>query len=181
VLDALGAGEQADELDRARRHRLEALDRRDRRVAGGEHRIDDDRVAIAHPVGDLEEVLDRLLGLGMAIQADVTDACRGQDLEHAVEDPVAGAQDRDHDRLLAVEHRRHHRRDRGLDLDQRGRQIATHLVREQHADLAQQVAERAGAGLLATHQRQLVLDQWMVDDVDAAHRREPISVEMDRR
>src|SRR5690349_21664672 len=123
------------------------IDRGDRRVAGRQHRIDDDAVAVAHLARDLEVVLDGEQRLGVAVQADVPDARRRQDLEHAVEDAVAGAEDRDQHDLLAVEHRRLDRRDRRLDLGHRRRQVAAHLVREQHADLAQEVAEVAGAGV----------------------------------
>src|SRR3978361_1708512 len=42
---ALGHGQQAHELDRARPGLLDPRDRRSRRVAGREHRIDDDHVA----------------------------------------------------------------------------------------------------------------------------------------
>ena len=55
--------------------------------------------------GHLEVVLDRHQRLGIAVQADVADARAGHELEHAVEDAGAGAQDRDEHQLLAVEHR----------------------------------------------------------------------------
>ena len=86
------------------RSALSRVDGGDRGVAGREHRIDDDHVAVAHVLGDLVVVLDRLERLGIAVQADVADARRRQDVEHAVEDAGAGAEDRDEHDLLAVEH-----------------------------------------------------------------------------
>ena len=49
------------------------------------------------------------------------------------------------------------------------RQVARHLVAEQHADLVEQLAEALGRALLVAHQGQLVLHQRMIDDGDALH------------
>ncbi|MGY4497485.1 hypothetical protein ACVWYH_001412 [Bradyrhizobium sp. GM24.11] len=61
-----------------------------------------------------------------------------------------------------------HRRDRRLDLDQLQRQVARHLVAEQHPDLVQDLAKALGRAVLLPHQGKLVLDQGVGDDVDAA-------------
>ena len=46
------------------------------------------------------------------------------------------------------------------------RHFARHLVGHQHADFVQQAAETVRAAVLLAHQRQLVLDQRVVDDVN---------------
>jgi hypothetical protein len=51
----------------------------------------------------LEEILDRLQRLVIAIDADMGDARRRHQIEHAFEQAVAGAQDRGEDQLLALE------------------------------------------------------------------------------
>src|SRR5215468_11434148 len=47
-----------------------------------------------------------------------------------------------------------------------GRHVASDLVREQLADLGQEIAERRRAGALHAHHAELVLDQRMIDDVN---------------
>src|SRR6218665_1035044 len=49
--DALGHGQQADELDRAGLELLQARHAGDGRVAGGQHRVDHDGVALVDPGG----------------------------------------------------------------------------------------------------------------------------------
>ena len=46
----------------------------------------------------------------------------------------------------------------------RHRQVAGDLVGEEQADLAQELAEAGGRGVALAHERQLVLDQRVVDD-----------------
>ena len=48
-------------------------------------------------------------------------------------------------------------------------EIARHLVAHQVGDLAQQPAEAGDRGLLVAHDRQLVLDQRVIDDGDVCH------------
>ena len=48
-------------------------------------------------------------------------------------------------------------------------EVAGHLVGEQQRDLAEQLAEARRRGVLVAHHRQLVLDQRVIDDVDALH------------
>ncbi len=49
------------------------------------------------------------------------------------------------------------------------RQIARHLVAEQHADFAQELAKRLGGQSFVADQRQFMLNQRMTDDGDALH------------
>src|SRR5262245_39192030 len=80
LLDALGRGEQADVAQRLRAELLDAVDRGDRRVAGGEHRVEQDRLALRDVLGQLAVVLDRRERLGIAVETDMPDARRGERL-----------------------------------------------------------------------------------------------------
>ena len=97
------------------------------------------------------------------------DARARHEIEHAVEKADAGAQDRREDEFLAGDRRLHRLGQRRFDLDQLQRQIAGHLVGQQHADLVEELAEALGRHRLVAHQRQLVLDQGVADDVDVRH------------
>ena len=72
-------------------------------MTGGNHWVDDDAEALAHVVRQLQVVLDRLERDRVAVQADVADPCGGHEIQHAVQDSVAGAQDRDEAEFLAGE------------------------------------------------------------------------------
>jgi hypothetical protein len=85
---------------------------------------------------DLGVVLHGLERRLVAVEPDVADARRGDQLEHAVEQPVARAQDRDEDELLAQQDGRLHRGQRRLDGPGGHRQIPRDLVGEQQRDLA---------------------------------------------
>ncbi len=161
--EPLRAREQAHEADRARPGRAQPAHRRDGGVAGGEHRVEHDHVTLRQVVRHLEVVLHRLERLRIAEEAHVADPRAGQDAQHAVEQPVARAQDRHQHDLLAVEQAdggRRHRRLRGHLVR---RQLAGHLVGQQHADLGEQAAELRGAGVPLAHQAELVLDQRVAD------------------
>jgi len=97
------------------------------------------------------------------------DAGGRNQVDHAFDETQAGAQDRREHQLLAGDFLAHHRRQRGLDLDIGKRQVAGHLVAQQHADLVQELAEALGRAVLVADQRQLVLDQGMGNDGDAVH------------
>ena len=90
--DAFGRRDEADELDRARPHLDQARDRRHRRIAGREHRIEQDNVALGQIVGQLQVVFDRRKVRRLAIDPDMADPRRRHEVEHAVEDAVVGAQ-----------------------------------------------------------------------------------------
>src|SRR6478752_973660 len=71
--DALGAGQQADELDRLRGMLPEPVHRGHRRVSGGEHRVDHDHVPLPQIAGHLEVILHGYKSFRVAIKADVPD------------------------------------------------------------------------------------------------------------
>src|SRR6185312_15516399 len=92
-LDPFGRRDQRDQPHRRRPCGLHRDDRRGR-VARGEHRVEQDHVAVGDVVRQLHVVLDRLERLLVAVQADEPDAGAGDESEHAVEQPEAGPQDR---------------------------------------------------------------------------------------
>ena len=73
---------------------LDGLDRRRRRVAGREHRVEQDHVALGDVVRQLHVVLDRLERLLVAVEPDEADAGTRDQREDAVEHPHAGTEDR---------------------------------------------------------------------------------------
>ena len=72
-------------------------------AASCEHRVDDKHVALGDVFGQLAVVLDRLERLGVAVEADVADARRRDELEDALDHAEPRAQDRDDRDLLANE------------------------------------------------------------------------------
>ena len=134
------------------------------RIAGGQHRIDDDDQPILKMRRRLEIVFDRFERLVVAIDADMGDASGRDQVEHAVEQAVAGAQDRDEDQLLALDGGRVHCRHRRLDGDHFQLDVARHLVAHEVGNLAQEPPEPGNGGLLVAHDGQLVLDQRVIDD-----------------
>ena len=60
-------------------------------------------------------------------------------------------------------------RQRRFDLFHLQRKIARDLVAQQHADLAEELAERLGRALAIAHQREFVLNKRMIDNGDALH------------
>ena len=88
----------------------------------------------------------------------------GHEVEHPFEQPVAGAQDRGEDQLLAGDLLRLHMRERRVDLHRLERQVARRLVADQRRRLAQELAEAARRGFLVAHDGELVLHQRVADD-----------------
>ncbi|MGX1320271.1 hypothetical protein AB7M17_003724 [Bradyrhizobium sp. USDA 377] len=166
--DALGRGQKAHEADVAGAAVLEQGRAGASRVAGRQHRIHQDHGAVGQVLRRLEVIFHGLQRFGVAVEPDMGDARRGHQRQHAVEEADAGAQDRRQRELLAGDLRRLHGRDRRLDLDQLERQVARHLVAEQHPDLVEDLAKALGRAVLLPHQGELVLDQGVGDDVDAA-------------
>ncbi len=82
---------------------LELVDGGDRRVAGRQHGIDDDDQPVIQLGRGLVVVLDRLQRLVVAIDADMGDAGGRDEVEHAVEQAIAGPQDRGEHQLLALD------------------------------------------------------------------------------
>ena len=169
LLDALGRGEQADEAQVLGAALLQPVDGRHRGVGGREHRVEHQHHAVGEIGRGLEVIFHGLERFRIAIEADMGDARRRHEGQHAVEEADAGAQDRGEDQLLAGDLRAFHRGQRRLDLDPLHGQVAGDLVAEQHADLVEELAEALRRALLVPHQGQLVLNQRMTDHRNALH------------
>ena len=144
---------------------LTCRDRGDARVAGREHRVEDDRVALLEVVGELHVVLDRLERLLVAVHAHEPDARARDQRERALEHPDAGAEDRADGDLLPGDPLRLHRLERGLDLDGLGREVLRRLVGEEQRDLVDELAEVDGRRVLVAQVGELVLDERVVTTV----------------
>ena len=104
----------------------------------------------------------------VAVEPDVADAGRGDELGDAVDHAEAGAEDRDEGELLARDLAAGRPLERGLDLDRLGRQVLGGLVGHEHRDLVHQLLEVAGAGGAVAQDRELVLDEGVGDESDVA-------------
>ena len=116
----------------------------------------------------LHEVLDRLQRLLVAVQPDEADARARHEREHAVEHAHARAQHRADGDLLARDPLRRHLLERRLDLVRLRRHVLRRLVREQQRQLVHELAEVDGRRLLVPQVAELVLDERVRDDGEAA-------------
>jgi hypothetical protein len=136
-------------------------------VAGGEHRVEHDRVALVQVDGELDEVLHRLERLLVAVEADEADAGARDEREDAVEHPHPGAQHRADGDLLAGDARYRRPLERRLDLRRLGRHVLRRLVREEERDLVRELAEVDRRRLLVAEVAELVLDERVLDHREA--------------
>ena len=105
----------------------------------------------------------RLVGDLVALHTDVAHASGGHQVEDAIDHAEARAQDRNDGELLAGKLLKRGSGDGGLDLDVFHGQVAHGLVAVKERKLAHELAELVGAGALVAQDRQLVLDERMVD------------------
>ena len=105
----------------------------------------------------------RLVGDLVALHTDVAHASGGHQVEDAIDHAEARAQDRNDGELLASKLLKRGSGDGGLDLDVFHGQVAHGLVAVKERKLAHELAELVGAGALVAQDRQLVLDERMVD------------------
>ena len=93
----------------------------------------------------------------------MTHASGGHQVENAVDHAKTGAQDRYDSELFAGKLLKRGSGDGGLDFDVFHGQVAHGLVAVKERKLAHELAELVGAGRLIAQDRQLVLDERMVD------------------
>ena len=105
----------------------------------------------------------RLVGDLVALHTDVAHASRGYQVEDAVDHAEARTQDGNDGELFAGKLLKRGSGDGGLDLDVFHGQVAHGLVAVKKRELAHELAELVGAGLLVAKNRQLMLDEWMID------------------
>ena len=125
--------------------------------AGREHRVEDQAQVDGRRVGQLVVVLDRPQRPLVAEQAQVPDLGGRHQLEHRVDHPEAGPQDRDEPDPLA-ELVGGHRLDRRPDLERSDADVGQRLVAEQPRQLADDLAELLRLGRLVAQDRELVQD-----------------------
>ena len=94
---------------------------------------------------------------------------RRHQIKHAVEQPVAGPQDRDETQFLATELGRLKGLERRLDINHIEGQIAGDFITKQQTDFPQQRPELHRRGGLIPHEREFMLNQGMIDDRRVRH------------
>ena len=105
----------------------------------------------------------RLVGNLVALHANVAHAGRGHQVEDAVDHAKARAQNGDDGELLAGKLLKRGGRDGSLDFDILHGQVAHGLVAVKKRKLAHELTELVGAGLLVAQDRQLMLDERVID------------------
>ena len=81
---AFRRGDETEELDARSTGPLKRRDRTGRAAARGEHRVEQEELALGGVSRDLEVVVHRLEGVVVAVEADVTDTRGGHELEDAL-------------------------------------------------------------------------------------------------
>ena len=99
----------------------------------------------------------------VALHADMTHASGGHQVEDTIDHAKACTQDGNDGKLFAGELLKRGGGDGGLDLDVFHRQVAHGLVAVKKRELAYELAELIGAGALVAQDRQLVLDERVID------------------
>src|SRR3989441_5481235 len=163
VTHAVGRGDEAEEADALGAGVLERVYGVRRRAAGGEHGVEHEEIARVFTGGDLEIVIDRLEGVVLAVDADVADARRGDELRDALDHAESRAQDRHEGELLSRHPDPPHPLERGFHLRGLEREVLRHLIRHEHGDLVHQLLEVLGRGVLISQDRELVLDQRVIE------------------
>ena len=105
----------------------------------------------------------RLVSNLVALHSNVAHASRGYQVEDTVDHAEARTQDGNDGELFAGELLKRCGGDGGLDLDVFHGQVAHGLVAVKERKLAHELAELVGASALVAQDRQLVLDEWVID------------------
>lgn len=105
----------------------------------------------------------RLVGDLVALHADVAHASGGHQVEDAVDHAKARTQDGHDGEFLAGELLKRCGGDRGLDFDVFHGQVAHGLVAVKKREFAHELAELVGTGVFVAQDRQLVLDERVID------------------
>lgn len=99
----------------------------------------------------------------VALHTDVAHASGGHQVEDAVDHAKARTQDGHDGEFLAGELLKRCGGDRGLDFDVFHGQVAHGLVAVKKREFAHELAELVGAGVFVAQDRQLVLDERVID------------------
>src|SRR5438094_4421920 len=177
---ALGRRDETQEADALGASVLERAHGIRRRAAGREHGIEHEEIARVLAGRDLEIVVHRLERVVLAVDTDVADACRGDELRDTLDHAEPRAQDRHEGELLPGHPDSPHPLERRFHLRGLERQVLGHLVRHEHGDLVHELLEVPGGGVLVPENRELVLDQRVIEhrevrEVGVRHGREGIA------
>ena len=99
--DALGGGDQADDLQMPGAGGFQVLERADGAAAGGEHRIEHVDPGVGQPGRQALVVVDRLVVVLVALDPEMSDARVGQQAQEALDHAQPGPQYRHHGHLVA--------------------------------------------------------------------------------
>ena len=97
------------------------------------------------------------------------DACRGNEVQDAVEHPEPCTQNRDNAEFLARKYFRMAVCDGSLDFHIAQGEVSRDLVRHEHGDLREQFAEFLRPRLPAAHDGQFVLDERVIDKMECRY------------
>src|SRR5256885_6421654 len=160
---ALGRGDEAEEADALGAGVLERVYGVRRRAAGREHGVEHEEIARAFTGWDLEIVIDRLEGVVLAVDADVADARRGDELRDALDHAESGAQDRHESQVFSRHPHPPHPLEPGFHLRGLERAVLRDLVGHEHGSLVHELLEVFGRGVFIPQDRKLVLDQGVIE------------------
>jgi hypothetical protein len=99
----------------------------------------------------------------VAVESDVPHPRRRDELRDALHHAESSAEDRHQRQLLARDLAARHPLKGRVDLDRLRRQVLGGLIGHEHRDLAHELLEVARAGLAVAEDRELVLDQRMIE------------------
>ena len=105
----------------------------------------------------------------IAVEADMAHLRHGYQGPEALDHAQAGPQDGDNGQFAAGDDLGLRLADGGFDFNLFQREVAGHFVAHQQRDFLQQFPEILGSGDFVPHDRQLVLDHGVVDDMHLAH------------
>ena len=160
-LDALGSCDEAHELDVLDAFFFQQRNGSRCTAAGSQHGVDDDEIAV-FDIRQFAVIFDRFQRLRVAVEADVADFGRRDEVEHALYHAQAGAQDRDDAQFLAADLFADHLGNRRFDFNIFQRQVPCNFVTHEHGDFFQEVAEIFRTCFLFPHECDFVLNERMV-------------------
>ena len=143
---------------------LEGGDRRRRTPAGGEHRIEEEKVPLPGVTGHLEVVVDRFKRVVVAVQADMAHARGGDEAQDALHHTEPRAENRDQGELLPSNGPSGGGFEGRVDGHGLEGEIAGGLVGHEHGDFVHELLEHLGRRRAITQERELVADERVVDD-----------------
>ena len=169
LLYAFRRADDAHQLDVPDARFLQEGDGRGRAAAGREHRVYHNGVTFFDIGRHFEIILDGFQGLRIAEQADVANLDVGHHADHTVHHAEPGTEDGDNRELLAGNPFAVCHGNRCFDVDRLQGEISRGFIAHQHGDLRDDLTELLYAGVLIAQNRQLVLNQGMIEYANIAH------------